>query len=484
MRNAATWLRRMPAVPAVPAVLAGLAGLGGGTEAAAQETDRGDGVAVLTLRDALLRASQSNAQYRQALNQLELGRHPRQRWWANLMPDIRLSYETGLGLQRQPFYRDFEGNPVEVANVRTVRSSNYSQGGNVSLTLDPGQRYYEFRQTQAQARQSMTDAEQRLNSTLASVQRLYLDAQNSRAQLEVEEALLSDRQLDLAEKESRFELLRASRSDLLSAELDLENQRIRVRTARGAVDKALLALRTAIGDPELGVVEIEREPPAPFDPSTLDLAELVARAGRESPAVVAAESDLAVQRVALNSAKALDWPSVTVSTTVSSAAYGEEYTELFGMKFDDVEIQGSAYFRVSVPLTNILPIFDGFAKSYSVASATMSLRNAEMSYQQTMLEVEESIRSRYLDLETAWENVLQRERALQVASERLAVVREEYLLATKGIEELRGAIREEATARRDEVDQRFTFATALLALYEELGIVAREAGIGLPTEGN
>ena len=478
MRNGKRWLRR-----GVVGLVA-LAGLGGGVEVAAQETDGGAGVTVLTLQEALLRASQSNSQYRQALNQLELGRHPRQRWWANFMPNIGLSYGTGLGLRRQPFYQDFEGRPVEVADVRTVTSSNYSQGASLNLTLDPGRRYYEFRQTQARARQSRTSAEQRLNSTLATVQRLYLDAQNSRAQLEVEEALLADRQLDLAEKESRFELLQASRSDLLSAELDLENQRIRVRTARGAVDKAMLALRTAIGDPELGVVETEREPPAPFDPSALDLAELVARAGRESPSVIAAESDLAVQRAALNSAKALDWPSVTVNTRVNSAAYGEDYTELFGVKFDDVEINGGANLSVSVPLSNILPIFDGFAKSYNIASATMSLRDAEMSFQQTMLQVEESIRSRYLDLETAWENVLQRERALEVASERLAVVREEYLLATKGIEELRGAIREEADARRQEVTQRFTFATALVALYEELGIVAREAGIDLPTEGN
>ncbi|MDE2874084.1 MAG: TolC family protein [Gemmatimonadota bacterium] len=478
MRNGKAWLWRGGVAVAV------MVGLGGGVDAVAQERGGGDEVTVLTLQDALMRASQFNSQYRQALNQIELGKHPRQRWWANLMPNLGLSYSTGLGLRRQPYYVDFEGRPTEVADVRTVRSSNYSQGANVNLTLDPGQRYYQFRRTQAQARQSRTSAEQRLNSTLATVQRLYLDAQNSQAQLQVEEALLADRQLDLAEKESRFELLRASRSDLLSAELDLENQRIRVRTAQGAVDKALLALRTAIGDPELGALEIEREPPAPFDPSTLDLAELVARAGRESPSVIAAESDLAVQRAALNSAKALNWPSVTVNTTVSSAAYGEEYTELFGAKFDNVEINGRASLSVIVPLTNILPIFDGFAKSYDVASATMSYRNAEMSYQQTMLQVEESVRSKYLDLETAWENVLQRERAREVASDRLAIVREEYLLATKGIEELRGAIREEADARRQEVDQRFTFATALLALYEELGIVAREAGIDLPTEGN
>ncbi len=478
MRSGMVWLRRGVGGLVV------LVGLGGGVGVGAQERGGGEGVTMLTLQDALMRASQFNSQYRQALNQLELGRHPRQRWWANLMPNIGLSYSTGLGLQRQPYYVDFEGRPIEVADVRTVRSSSYSQGGNLSLTLDPGLRYYQFRQTQAQARQSRTTAEQRLNGTLADVQRRYLDAQNSQAQLEVEEALLADRRLDLEEKQRRFEFLVTSRSDLLSAELDLENQRIRVRTARGAVDKALLALRTAIGDPELGVVEIEREPPAPFDPSTLDLAELVARAGRVSPSIIAAESDLAVQRAALNSAKALDWPSVTVTTNVGSTAYGEEYAELFGVKFDDVEINGRASLSVRVPLVNILPIFDGFQKSYSIASATMSLRNAEMSYRQTMLQIEESIKSRYLDLETAWENVLHRERALDVASDRLALVREAYLLADKGIEELRGAIREEATARREDVDQRFAFATALLTLYEELGIVAQEAGIDLPTEGN
>lgn len=478
MRNGKVWLRWGAGGLAV------LWGLGGGMGVAAQEVGREQEVTMLTLRDALVRASQFNSDYRQALGQLELDAHPRQRWWANLLPRIRLSYGTGLGVQRVPFYRDFEGKPIEVADVRTVTSSSYSQRANLDFTLDLGQRYYQFRRTQAEARQSRTNAEQRLNSALAAVQRLYLDAQNKQAQLAVEEALLADRQQEFGEKQRRFELLAISRSDLLSAELDLENQRIDVRTDRGTLDKALLALRTEIGDPELGAVEIEQEPPAPFDPSTLDLSELVARAGRESPTVVSAESDLAVQRAALNSAKAVEWPSVSVTTDVRSRAYGEDYGELFGMEFDDIEINGNASLSVSIPLVNILPIFDGFERSYNVASATMSLRNAEMAFRQTILQLEESIRSKYLDLETAWENVRQRERALAVASERLAIVREEYLLATKSIEELRTAIREEATARRQEVDQRFTFATALLALYEELGVVAQEAGIDLPTEGN
>ena len=138
----------------------------------------------------------------------------------------------------------------------------------------------------------------------------------------------------------------------------------------------------------------------------------------------------------------------------------------------------------AIPIADALPIFDGFQKSYSVASAAVTLRNAEATFQQTMLQLDESIQSRFVDLETAWANVRQQARAREVATERLALVRDQYLLATKTIDALRTAIRDEATERRNEVNRRFEFATALLALYEEVGIVAQEAGIGLPTEGN
>ena len=461
-----------------------LVGLGGGVDVAAQEGGGGEGVTMLTLQEALIRASRFNSEYRQALGQLELDSHPRQTWWANLMPDLSLTYGTGLYIDRRPSYVDLEGNPVEVANPTTITRSSSGQNARLNLTLDVGQRYYEYRNTQAQVRRNRISAGQRLNAALATVQRLYLSAQQQQARLAVEEALLADRLLELGETQRRFELLAISRSSLLSAELDLENQRIAVRTARGNLDKALLSLRTAIGDPELGAMEIEQAPPTPFDPSSLDLAELVARAGRQSPAVASAEADMAVQRASLNSQKAVRWPTISVSSRIGAGNNGQNYDELFGLDFGKTEISNDVSLGLSLPIVDILPIFDGFQKSYSVASATMSLRNAEMSLRQTRLRIEESIRSKYLDLETAWQNVRQRERAREVATELLGIVREEYRLATKGIGELRTAIRDEANARREEVDQRFAFATALLALYEELGIVAQEAGTDLPTEGN
>lgn len=479
MRNGKAWLRR-----GIGGLMV-LVGLGGGVGVAAQERSGGEEVAVLTLQDALELATRFNSEYQQALRQLELDSHPRRQWWAGFLPTVSLSYYTGLDRYLSTGWFNPDGSPEQREQPTTITRSQANHNARLSLTLlEGGQRFHQLGQTRAEVRRSQITARQRLNTALAEVQRRYLAAQQQQAKLAVEVTLLADRQLELEEKQRRFELLAVARSDLLSAELDLENQRINVRTAQGELDKALLALRTSIGDSDLRAVEIDQQPPATFDPSTLDLTELLARAGRGSPAVASAEADVAVQRATLNARSAVRWPTISLNTSFGGSGNGNNYSELFGLDFNDSGFSSSADLNFSIPIVDVLPIFDGFEKSYNVASATMSLSNAEMSLRQTVLQSEESVRSKYLDLETAWENVLQRERAREVATERLAIVREEYLLATKGIEALRTAIREEADARRQGVDQRFNFATALLALYEELGIVAQEAGIDLATEGN
>ena len=153
-----------------------------------------------------------------------------------------------------------------------------------------------------------------------------------------------------------------------------------------------------------------------------------------------------------------------------------ERSSLF--KFNPEGFNGSLRLSVSIPL------FTRFQTSQSIASANIELRNARETIRKTELDVDELIRSRYVDLETAWANVRQRSRALEVASERLEIVREEYRLATKSIEDLRSAIRDEAEARRDAVDQRFAFAVSLVGLYEAAGIVGMEAGLDPAIEGN
>ena len=444
-----------------------IAGVGG---VAAQTASGDQEVTVLTLREALERASQFNPQYRQALNRMELEGPQRRQAWGAFLPRVSLSYGTGQSFRRETTALDFFGNPIENPEAQIVSSSYADQGASLSLDLlRGGERFHAFSEARAQARVERLTAERDLNTILAEVQKQFLFAQRQKARLAIEEELLSQRESEYEVAERQFELAVIGRSDLYGRTLDLEQQRATVREARGQVEKGMLALRRAIGDPSIRLVDVEQTLPDPFDPVDLDLGGIVAQALAMSPNLGAAEATRSVQQFRLSSVKARRWPTLSLSSGFSQSSYVRGQSALFDL--DPTDFGGRVSLSVDIPL------FRQFQTSQEIARADVELRNAGEQVRQTELELEEQVRSRYVDLETAWANVQNRRAFLQVASERLRIVQEEYRLATKSIEELRAAIREEAAAQRDLVEQRFEFALALVQLYEAAGIVAVEAGL-------
>ena len=458
---------------AVVAVLGVAVGWGGALGAQSSGPDQE--VTVLTLQVALERATQFSPQYRQALNRIELEGPQRRQALGAFLPEVSISYGTGQYFRQERTALDFFGNPIENEQGGIASTSYANQGARVNLDLfRGGQRFHAFSQARAQARVDRLGAERDLNTILAEVQRHFLMAQRQKAKLAVEEELLAARESDFEVTRRLFELATVGRSDLLGAELDLESQRGAVRDARGQAEKAMLALARAIGDPSLVRLDVEQQLPEPFEPDLLNVEDLVSGALSGSAQVGAAEAGRAVRQSQLSSAKASRWPSLSLNSGYTRQASAAERSALFAWNPED--------FSGSVSLSVSIPLFRRFETSQQIASADIDLRNAGEDVRQAELEVQEQVRSAYVDLETAWANVRQRDIAAEVASERLRIVQEEYRLATRSIEELRTAIRDEAAAQRDAVDQRFEFANALLSLYEAAGIVAREAGLNTARE--
>ncbi len=455
-------------------VVMGLA-LGWGGALDAQSSGPDQAVTVLSLQGALERATQFSPQYRQALNRIELEGPQRRQALGAFLPEVSISYGTGQYFRQERTALDFFGNPIENEQGGIASTSYANQGARVNLDLfRGGQRFHAFSQARAQARVDRLGAERDLNTILAEVQRHFLMAQRQKAKLAVEEELLAARESDFEVTRRLFELATVGRSDLLGAELDLESQRGAVRDARGQAEKAMLALARAIGDPSLVRLDVEQQLPEPFEPALLNVEDLVSGALSGSAQVGAAEAGRAVRQSQLSSAKASRWPSLSLNSGYTRQASAAERSALFAWNPED--------FSGSVSLSVSIPLFRRFETSQQIASADIDLRNAGEDVRQAELEVQEQVRSAYVDLETAWANVRQRDIAAEVASERLRIVQEEYRLATRSIEELRTAIRDEAAAQRDAVDQRFEFANALLSLYEAAGIVAREAGLNTARE--
>ncbi len=443
-----------------------LGALGGLAHLSAQVGD----TVVLTLDEALTRASEHNPMYRQALNQVELAGPRAREALGAFLPRLSLSVGTGQSFRREATALDFFGNVIDNDDAKIRTSSSSSQGVSMSLDLfQGGRRFHALGRARAEASKARWDAEQQLNVILAEVQRQYLVAQRQKSRLGVELELLDARERDVDMARRRFELASIGQSDLMATELELATQRTAVMGARGELDKALLALRRVIGDPSLSHVDVARSVPDPFDPASLDIDGLVAEAVRESAQVGAANAALATSRAALRSQRATRWPSLSLSSSINRGSYGPERTKLFDLNPSD--FSGSLSFGISIP------VFRQFQTTQAIASAEVALRNANETVRQTELELEEQIRARYVDLETAWASLRERTRRLEIAIDRLAIVQEEYRLATKSIEDLRAAVREEAFAQRDLVDQDFQFAVALVTLYEAAGIVGREAGL-------
>ena len=443
----------------------------------AQSVVADQGVTVLTLRDALERAAQFNPRYRQALNRMELEGPQRRQAWGAFLPDLRVGYGTSQRFSRQATAVDFFGNPIDNEVTRTVTTSSSSQSASVDFDLfRGGERFHAFDLARAQARADRLSAENELNTVLADVQRQFLVAQSQKARLAVEEEILAGRERDYQVAERRFELAAIGRSDLYAANLDLEQQRVAVGEARSQVDKAMFALRRAIGDPSLRLLGVEQELPEPFDPANLGLETLVTSAMQQSPAVGAAEATRAMAQSELGTAKASRWPTLSITSSFYRSGSGSERAALFDLAPQD--FYGTLGFNVSIP------VFTRFQTSQRIASASVELRNAGEQVRERELELDEQVNIRYADLQAAWANVGLQETVLEVASARLRILNEEYRLATKSIEDLRTAVREEATARRDLVEQRFTFAEALLGLYEAAGMVAVVAGLEIARDQN
>ena len=458
-------------------VVAAAVVLAGGEQVVAQQGGTDGEVTVLTLQEALDRAAAYNPQYRQAVNRMDLAEPQRREALGRFLPNLSIDYSTGHSFSRETTALDIFGNPLPNPEVRTITRSRSSQGASMGIQLfSGGSRFHQLGQARAQARFDRLSASRELNTILAEVHRQFLTAQRQKARLEVELELLVARERDVELTTRLFELASIGLSDLLATELDLEAQRLSVNTARADFRKGLLALRKAIGDPSLAALDVQQRQPEPFDPADLDVDGLVGLALRESPSIGAANAELDVSRASLNMQKGDRWPTVTLGAGVSGGTFGIERTALFDFLPDG----GNGGLTLSVDL----PIFNRFTTSRAIAAADVDLRNANESLRQTELDLEEQIRARYVDLETAWASLRERTRRLEIATERLGIVQEEYRLATKSIEDLRAAIREEASALRDALDQRFEFAGALLGLYEAAGIVGQEAGIDTSLDPN
>jgi outer membrane protein len=202
----------------------------------------------LTLADALVVARGANPQYLQAENQLGLdGPQARSAWLGQILPRLTVNLlSTGYGGRLTRIGTDPFGNPVPNPSAEWFYDSRTSQGLSLDWTLQ-GRNLFTAKSQLDQSRRGRDLALSAASATLeADVRSQYHAALQQRLLLDVEETLAEARATDLASAERLFELARATRVDVLNAQLQVEQQRINIQQQRRAYEQALLLLRTTL----------------------------------------------------------------------------------------------------------------------------------------------------------------------------------------------------------------------------------------------
>ncbi len=417
----------------------------------------------LTMEEALLRAGEHNPAYRRALNDLELSRAERLQALGAFLPRFSLNTRTGVSLNRQLIATDNFGNPIENPFTDWKTSSSTSQSLDASLTLfNWGARSRDLDTQRAQARAREATLTARLRTLRADVVRAYRAAQQEQALLSVEEELLANRQNDLEMARRMFELAGASRVDVLTAELNVQQQEQRIQDARGQLQQALLRLRTVVGDETLEDFSVSRTLPEPFDPAGLQPRELADRAYSSSPTLIEQDAQLEVSRAQAQSARRSHWPGITLFFSGFQSLYGDDW-DGFADPWPDRSRSGSSSFGITIP------IFQGFDNHARIVQAEVALSNQEETVREARLVVEEAVEARFIAVRTAYQSYLISVRSEEIAGERLRLGREQFRLGSRTFTELQQDIQAAADAGRAVITQFFLLEEALANLEEMVG---------------
>ncbi len=423
----------------------------------------------LTLDDALRIAEGHNPTYQQAINNTRLnGPEMQQAWFDHVLPSATLTlFTTGYTGNLTRRATDNFGNPIEQPVTQWAYFSNTQQGLNLSWSLQ-GASIVNALRRQKVTNRSRDVAESGARSTAyIDVERLYMDALGQRALLETEQGLLDARLVDEEVTKRLFTLASVSQVDVLHAELAVEQQRQLLQQQRATFDKAVLSLRTELGDAELPPFRMDSTALPIFDPTSLDADALVTTALDANPDLRKSRSDVDLARVGVSESHSSWWPRLTANLQVTRQAYQSETQALFDASWNEPLDKRFQIF-LSFPALN-----DFFGTRQRQVQASVALDNAREGARQQRLTAEQKVRGALLDLNNQWKLLQVRQRSAAIAAKALDLARAEYRIGGRTFQELRQSFQDDADTRRQLIQSRHSFVDALLDLEAAVGTTVR-----------
>ncbi len=415
-----------------------------------QEPGMGQEPVRLTLDEAVTRALGQNPAYQQTLRELELSALDRRELWLNLLPQPQVDLlTTSMAWNRQRVAEGFFGEVTEREDPGTIHTSRTQQRLGLFVTVDLAE-FFQFRGIDETARIREAGATVQGRELKARVASAFLEVQERTQALELEEELLevARENRDLARR--LYALARRDRIDLVSMELEVAEQEDALERSRTELESARLALRTLMGDPDLGDFQVEPEPLRPLEPEGLDEEALVRRGREVSPRIVQAEAQRRASAGALSRNRARWLPTLTFSAGTTRQGFVQGSDAFFDLRPD-------AGWDRAVSLSVRFPDLGLYLnRRTEQRRGEVDLRNREDALLEARAEVEREVRTLVRELQGAARTLRTQERRTALAEEQVELAREAYRLGRLSYLELREAQARAAESRRQALSARYS----------------------------
>jgi len=338
--------------------------------------------------------------------------------------------------------------------VTVPSNTSYFGSVGVSLNLFDGFRRFATRSA-ASAAADASDAgfvNQRAQVT-AATQQIFFNALASEELVRVAEAQLQRAKEELQIAVNKFQAGAATRSDTLTATVDMGNGRLALLQAQANLATAQANLGRQIGVDQ----QVRAEPDSAF-PSLPDTSRLRAEALDSSPQVRQALAQARAARAQVTVARSQYFPTL-------SASYSNGYTGLDAPWSTTQSYVNNWSLRFSLSWT----LFDGFSREASQVSASAARDVAEAQAADARRRVNAQLTQQLAALSTAYAQIEIAGANVAAASEALRVTQERYRLGAGTLLDLLTAQANMTLAQVSEVQARYGYLIARAELEALVG---------------
>jgi len=406
------------------------------TEAGAQEAVR-----QVTLEEALGLAERNNPNLEQSASSVEIAGYQELSAWGQFLPTVNLAYG----------YSDASRGVLDPTG-QAITTTSYSAQLRGSVDLFRGfRRFTDLKGAKLGVEASEARYREAEFTTSEGVKISYYNAVANRELVRVEVDRVQRQEDQLSFVQQQLELGRATRSDVLRSQVDLNNAKVALLNAQNGARTAQYALAEAVGvtEPLRPVTEspMEAEPVGASREELLDLA-LTA-----SPSLTAVRAQAAADEAAVSSAKAAYLPTLALR---GGWAWAKE----------EFPPRNRSW---SVALSGSLPLFDGFNRERALYQARATLDQTRTTERAEELALRKDLDQALGTIDAAAASIDLADQTVDLSSEDLRVTQERYRLGLATILDLQSSQITLLEAEIDQIRRRFDYQIGLARLEALLG---------------